>query len=81
MKKNAFTLIELLVVMVIIALLIVVGIYLKTQNTTIAISSLPVSLLIFFMIGLASIFPVVVTIIFTIAVLVYFVMSGRTSGA
>jgi len=65
---------------IILALLIAVGIYIKTQSTAISIASVPMSLLLCFFIGLATIFPVVVMIIFTITILVYVVMSGRATG-
>jgi len=62
-------------------MVIVVGLYMYTRNVVVSLAALPVSLLLFFFIGLATIFPVVVMIIISITALVYFVMSGRTAGA
>ena len=60
-----------------IAMLVAVLIYMKTGSSMLATSSLPVTLLILFFIGLASIFPIVVMILVVVAWLVYTVISGR----
>jgi len=65
------------IIAIIAVFLIAILVFVKSNSIMLAVCSIPATLIVAFLLGLVSIFPLVVLILFSVAVLTYLFMTGR----